>query len=212
MSDFGKSFIQLSEERDQLRKQLSNAQVECKRLENLCENAHRELVAHREKAQGNYWAWQGDGTDHLESLSFSCPVLISAVQLNEIVTSGATAQATIEKLRGALGDIEKASDWGYPKQTLPDGRVDQTDYQKGWNDVVLKIAEAFDRHEQALSDSKCDGALGELLKPTMGILTRLKALNGFISLHESFAKYWEPLCEEAERELTRLRSICGVNP
>jgi len=40
------------------------------------DNARRELVAHREKAQGNYWAWQGDGDDHLESLVGSCPVTI----------------------------------------------------------------------------------------------------------------------------------------
>ncbi len=33
----------------------------------------------RDKARGDYWAWQGDGEDHLESLK--CPVLISAKDL-----------------------------------------------------------------------------------------------------------------------------------
>jgi len=34
---------------------------------------------HRDKANGDYWAWQGDGGDHLESLV--CPVLIPASEI-----------------------------------------------------------------------------------------------------------------------------------
>lgn len=43
----------------------------------------RELTAHRDKANGDYWAWQGDGSDHPESLS--CPVLIPAADLRTLL-------------------------------------------------------------------------------------------------------------------------------
>lgn len=43
-----------------------------------------ELQNHRDKARGNYWAWQGDGTDHLESLT--CPVLIAAADLRRLLS------------------------------------------------------------------------------------------------------------------------------
>lgn len=47
----------------------------------------RELVTHRENQRGNYWAWQGDGNDHLETISAHCPVLISAKQLMELLST-----------------------------------------------------------------------------------------------------------------------------
>lgn len=36
-----------------------------------------------EGVSGNYWLWQGDGEDHLESLT--CPVLIPAAELKYMV-------------------------------------------------------------------------------------------------------------------------------
>lgn len=41
-----------------------------------------QLSMHRAKANGEYWAWQGDGEDHLESLT--CPVLIPAESLRKL--------------------------------------------------------------------------------------------------------------------------------
>lgn len=41
-----------------------------------------KLQQHIDKATGTYWAWQGDDTDHLESLT--CPVLIPANDLREL--------------------------------------------------------------------------------------------------------------------------------
>jgi hypothetical protein len=38
---------------------------------------------HRDKSVGDYWAWQGDGTDNLQSLV--CPVLIPAKDLEAIL-------------------------------------------------------------------------------------------------------------------------------
>lgn len=46
-----------------------------------------ELMTHRQKAKGEYWAWQGDGSDHLETVT--CPVLIAAADLREIVGKAA---------------------------------------------------------------------------------------------------------------------------
>ncbi len=42
-----------------------------------------EMSLHRHRAKGEYWAWQSDDGDHLESLM--CPVLISAADLREII-------------------------------------------------------------------------------------------------------------------------------
>lgn len=55
------------------------------RLLSECDKLRRELVSHREKAQGNYWAWEGDGEDHVESLLSNCPVLIPAHDLQKIL-------------------------------------------------------------------------------------------------------------------------------
>ena len=41
-----------------------------------------EIIMHRDKAKGDYWAWQGDGND-LESLV--CPVLIHPHDLRQII-------------------------------------------------------------------------------------------------------------------------------
>lgn len=45
-----------------------------------------EIRTLREAATGNYWRWQGDGQDHLESLV--CPVLIDATDLRAIIGEG----------------------------------------------------------------------------------------------------------------------------
>lgn len=50
-----------------------------------------EVRALREAAAGNYWSWQGDGEDHLESLV--CPVLIPAPALQAIIDRADKLQA-----------------------------------------------------------------------------------------------------------------------
>lgn len=42
-----------------------------------------ENEALRRERQGEIWYWQGDGEDHLESLT--CPVLIEAADLRELL-------------------------------------------------------------------------------------------------------------------------------
>lgn len=66
----------------------------------------RELVGHREKAHGNYWAWQGDGEDHLESLVTHCPVLIQAKDLQAIIQERDEAQAKCRELEDRLAPID----------------------------------------------------------------------------------------------------------
>ncbi len=85
-------------ENRQLRTQVESLRRERDRLLMECDNKARELVAHREKAQGNYWAWQGDGNDHLESLSSQCPVVISAHQLHALQAGVVEAVKALEWL------------------------------------------------------------------------------------------------------------------
>jgi hypothetical protein len=75
-----------------------------KELENQLDSKARELIAHREKAQGIYWAWQGDGEDHLESICNTMPILISAPQLRELIEQPKFA---LKVANGALLQWEK---------------------------------------------------------------------------------------------------------
>ena len=79
-----------------LRIQIATLQAENERLKvgnEACQrklfSSEHQLSLHIDKAKGEYWAWQGDGEDHLESLV--CPVLISADDLLAL-------QSTIDKL------------------------------------------------------------------------------------------------------------------
>ena len=46
-------------------------------------NLQKSLTMIIDKEAGDYWTWQGDGEDHLNSLC--CPVLINANDLKDIV-------------------------------------------------------------------------------------------------------------------------------
>ncbi len=90
-----------------------------------------DLGLYRDKVNGDYWVWQGDGSDNLETLV--CPVLIRADDLLKLVNAPAAALAAekervLEVVR-RLGEgghlktgIALIRDWLYPpKVTLPDG-------------------------------------------------------------------------------------------
>ncbi len=47
------------------------------------QESFRVAKAHLDANQGNYWSWQGDGEDHLESLV--CPVVIQPRVLEKII-------------------------------------------------------------------------------------------------------------------------------
>ena len=62
-----------------------------------CDDLRRRLLLHSQKAADEYWAWQGDGEDHLESLT--CPVLIPATELRNIIAAKETAEAACAAMR-----------------------------------------------------------------------------------------------------------------
>lgn len=62
-----------------LRRMLIQAESEAETAEATAASLQAENKLHRQKAAGEYWAWQGDGEDHLESLT--CPVLVPAQEL-----------------------------------------------------------------------------------------------------------------------------------
>jgi len=74
-----------------LRHQLAHARDQGVRLMGMVQTL-------RDAAQGNYWLWQGDGEDHLESLT--CPVLIAPGQLMNLIAAAQPAAATIESPPG----------------------------------------------------------------------------------------------------------------
>jgi hypothetical protein len=117
---------QLTKERDELRAKLGQlTRIEC--------DTRRELVAHREKAQDNYWAWQGDGEDHLESLA--CPVLIPTKSLQEILDrcdrAEAAGAAYKHVIQLAWEDRRDDSDVEYIGK-LAEARCNGDQCGKGW--------------------------------------------------------------------------------
>lgn len=62
--------------------------AECRRE---IERLRTAITMHQDKARGDYWVWQGDGEDHLESLV--CPVLIRPEDLIAILKTAEAARA-----------------------------------------------------------------------------------------------------------------------
>ena len=60
---------------------------------------HKLYSALTDVTAGNYWAWQGDGMDHLESLT--CPVVIRPEQLREIIKA-ANLNSEVPRLEDEL--------------------------------------------------------------------------------------------------------------
>lgn len=85
---------QLSAELAEANKGLSGYKAEHELLTTQVHNLRNDLNAHAQKSAGNYWSWQGDGSDHLESLT--CPVLIPADRLRALQSALAEARATCE--------------------------------------------------------------------------------------------------------------------
>ncbi len=67
--------------------------AELARLQAVVDEQQTELQIHRDKARGDYWGWQGDEHDHLESLV--CPVLIHPRDLRVFTE-------TVDKLRQTI--------------------------------------------------------------------------------------------------------------
>lgn len=62
---------------------------QCVKLSDEIATLKAELKLHRQKASNEYWAWQGDGSDHFETLV--CPILIRPKDLEALVRSGLSA-------------------------------------------------------------------------------------------------------------------------
>lgn len=77
----------------QLQKQLTNVLAAYKTLEIKYDRVCESLNLATNKNGNEYWAWQGDGYDYIESLS--CPVLIPADCLRSLLDDS-FAQGLIE--------------------------------------------------------------------------------------------------------------------
>jgi hypothetical protein len=84
-----------------------------------------ELRLHRQKAKGEYWVWQGDGEDDLESLA--CPVLIRADDLRLLVeretkalTYGNTNRELIRDMEPFVSASPYHAIWGRIRAALGD--------------------------------------------------------------------------------------------
>jgi len=95
---------ELAEENSKLRAEVARLTKERDGYRHKAEFSEHERQYHRtlrDAAAGNWWVWQGDGEDHLESLT--CPVLIRPERLAETLMISAAATAEVERLKGALG-------------------------------------------------------------------------------------------------------------
>lgn len=83
--------IQINSEREELKKKLSKAERSrdaCKDayLKSEQENAKLRVKVFRSFNDEECWIWQGDGSDHLESLV--CPVVIHPIDLQQLIGKG----------------------------------------------------------------------------------------------------------------------------
>ena len=83
-------------------KQIAALSTERDAFKHHAERKMDELVAHRDKARGDYWAWQADSEDHPESLV--CPILISADRMRVILDRAAKMERA---LRGLCDELRE---------------------------------------------------------------------------------------------------------
>ena len=72
-----------------------------------CDDLRRELRLHAQKAADEYWTWQGDGEDHLESLT--CPVLIPVDKLRDIISAKEQAEAACAAMRQWIDGLQASA-------------------------------------------------------------------------------------------------------
>lgn len=75
----GARFVALAEADADLASLCQRLMAELRAYREQLDAANEEVRLHRDKSNGDYWVWQGDGGDYLESLT--CPVLIPAAEL-----------------------------------------------------------------------------------------------------------------------------------
>lgn len=80
-----------------LETELTNLRAEVSRLRSDAERKDCRVISHRING-GEAWLWQGDGDDHLESLT--CPVVIRPEQLRSIITD----RYSLAEIEAACGD------------------------------------------------------------------------------------------------------------
>jgi hypothetical protein len=67
-----------------MKKELDGYKSACETANNKIHEQRIELTAlHEACKEKNYWAWQGDGNDHLETLA--CPIIIRPEQLRALL-------------------------------------------------------------------------------------------------------------------------------
>jgi len=72
------------------------------------DDLRRRLAMYIDKAEGQYWVWQGDGEDHPDSLT--CPVLVPAEQVREWIfhqQEHEKAEAACAAVAGYVADDEE---------------------------------------------------------------------------------------------------------
>lgn len=69
-------------------KKIAGFVEQAKAAEAHTQKLRRENLLYAANARGEFWAWQGDECDHLESLT--CPVLIPAAELRALLEAAKT--------------------------------------------------------------------------------------------------------------------------
>ncbi len=97
IADLNIEICQLTKERDELAAKI--------------DPMWREMVSHRHKAQGNYWAWDKEEEEnHLVSLG--CPVLIHPQELRAILKERDELRAKLERAEACANErLEAITEW-----------------------------------------------------------------------------------------------------
>jgi len=100
---------------------------------------------------GNYWRWQGDGGDYLESLT--CPILIDVGQLHEILSVNRDAVVRAEEAEQSFATRVKEY-----REKVEQLETDKAFYHDKWLNALerLKAAEQEDARLRELLNNKED--------------------------------------------------------
>lgn len=85
MSEFERIYNGTVAELERRQRIIDGLQEQLKAQELVHRQERERLALHDAKMRGDYWIWQGNEDDHLESMVGSCPVMITAGQLKELV-------------------------------------------------------------------------------------------------------------------------------
>lgn len=97
----------LTEDKEHLSKTIHEAAVRLEEMTDRFRKYALQRITHEQMGEDS-WAWQGDGEDHIESMSEGMVVKITAGDLRRLIDRGSVAQGAPKLSRTSCDDYDRA--------------------------------------------------------------------------------------------------------